>query len=102
MTVVLSEGVSPALEHGSVVIDRMQPVWTERHNPYGLDLNVLAGMAVRDNPKRAQLIVSRVLGKHVPALPSAVRATGLLLERRSAVLSPERARPRAARRPARG
>ncbi|HWU20525.1 MAG TPA: phosphoribosyltransferase domain-containing protein [Nocardioides sp.] len=32
----------------------------------------LAGFALRRNPRRAHLIVSRVLGKHVPAAPSAV------------------------------
>ncbi|MGK5169442.1 phosphoribosyltransferase domain-containing protein [Geodermatophilus sp. CPCC 205761] len=35
-----------------------------------------AGLALRDNPRRAQLVVSRVLGKHVPAAPSAVLAAG--------------------------
>jgi adenine/guanine phosphoribosyltransferase-like PRPP-binding protein len=34
----------------------------------------LTGLALRNNPKRAQLIVSRVLAKHVPALPSRVLA----------------------------
>lgn len=32
----------------------------------------LTGLALRNNPRRAQLIVSRVLAKHIPARPSAV------------------------------
>ena len=32
------------------------------------DPELLLGLALRDNPRRAQLLVSRVLGKHVPGL----------------------------------
>ncbi|MGQ0630623.1 MAG: phosphoribosyltransferase [Sporichthyaceae bacterium] len=39
----------------------------------------LVGLALRRNPRRAQLIVSRVLGKHVPADPHLVYGSGLLL-----------------------
>ena len=39
----------------------------------------LVGMAVRRNPRRAHLLVSMVLGKHVPADPRLVHGTGLLL-----------------------
>ena len=39
----------------------------------------LLGLALRRNPRRAQLLVSRVLGKHVPTDPRLVRAAGLLL-----------------------
>jgi adenine/guanine phosphoribosyltransferase-like PRPP-binding protein len=39
----------------------------------------LVGMAVRRNPRRAHLLVSTVLGKHVPADPRVVLGTGLLL-----------------------
>jgi len=45
----------------------------------GPDPRVLLGLALRDNPRRAQLLVSRVLGKHVPTDPRVVRAAGLLL-----------------------
>ncbi|HEY4422354.1 MAG TPA: phosphoribosyltransferase domain-containing protein, partial [Pseudonocardia sp.] len=41
----------------------------------GVDPTVLLGLALRRNPRRAQLLVSRVLGKHVPADPRLVRAT---------------------------
>jgi hypothetical protein len=36
----------------------------------------LCGLALRDNPRRAHLVVSRVLGKHVPAAPADVLAAG--------------------------
>ena len=45
----------------------------------GPDPRVLLGLALRDNPRRAQLLVSRVLGKHVPTDPRVVHAAGLLL-----------------------
>lgn len=45
----------------------------------GADPRVLLGLALRHNPRRAQLLVSRVLGKHVPTDPRLVRAAGLLL-----------------------
>ena len=45
----------------------------------GPDPRVLLGLALRDNPRRAQLLVSRVLGKHVPTDPRVVHTAGLLL-----------------------
>ncbi|MGW6055140.1 phosphoribosyltransferase [Streptomyces sp. NPDC055189] len=39
-------------------------------------LSELLGLALRRNPKRAHLLVSNVLGKHVPQLPSVVYAAG--------------------------
>ncbi len=45
----------------------------------GPDPRVLLGLALRDNPRRPQLLVSRVLGKHVPTDPRVVHAAGLLL-----------------------
>lgn len=39
-------------------------------------LSDLLGLALRRNPKRAHLLVSNVLGKHVPQLPSVVYAAG--------------------------
>lgn len=56
------------------------------------DLPGLLGLAVRDNPKRAHLLVSGVLGKHVPAPPAAVLGSGLTLGRRvRALLGPDTA-----------
>ncbi|MET9645139.1 phosphoribosyltransferase [Streptomyces syringium] len=42
----------------------------------------LLGLALRRNPKRAHLLVSNVLGKHVPTSPRAVYGPGLALGRR--------------------
>lgn len=48
----------------------------------GGGLTDLLGLALRDNPKRAHLLVSNVLGKHVPRDPSDVHAAGYGLGRR--------------------
>ncbi|MFF1441835.1 phosphoribosyltransferase [Streptomyces sp. NPDC058295] len=45
-------------------------------------LTGLLGLALRRNPKRAHLLVSNVLGKHVPQSPSVVHGHGLALGRR--------------------
>ncbi|SPT63018.1 phosphoribosyltransferase family protein [Actinomadura madurae] len=45
----------------------------------GAGLSSLVGLAVRRNPKRAHLLVSAVLGKHVPTDPRLVYGSGLLL-----------------------
>jgi len=44
-----------------------------------LDLRDLVGLALRRNPRRAHLLVSLVLGKHVPTDPRTVHGAGLLL-----------------------
>ncbi|MGW0552011.1 phosphoribosyltransferase [Streptomyces altiplanensis] len=49
----------------------------EGQRPDGL--NDLLGLALRRNPKRAHLLVSNVLGKHVPQLPSRVYGAGFAL-----------------------
>ncbi|MEU5040604.1 phosphoribosyltransferase [Streptomyces griseorubiginosus] len=45
-------------------------------------LRDLLGLALRRNPKRAHLLVSHVLGKHVPQSPSVVYGEGVALGRR--------------------
>ncbi|MFG2811922.1 phosphoribosyltransferase [Streptomyces sp. NPDC048410] len=45
-------------------------------------LTDLLGMALRRNPKRAHLLVSKVLGKHVPQSPAVVHGHGLKLGHR--------------------
>ncbi|MGP4012412.1 phosphoribosyltransferase [Streptomyces sp. 4N124] len=45
-------------------------------------LTGLLGLALRRNPKRAHLLVSNVLGKHVPQSPSVVYGAGFALGRR--------------------
>src|SRR5690606_24713457 len=47
--------------------------------PVGAGLADLVGLAVRRNPRRAHLLVSAVLGKHVPTDPRLVYGSGLLL-----------------------
>lgn len=42
----------------------------------GEDVRDLVGTALRENPRRLQLLVSRVLGKHVPTAPEDVRDAG--------------------------
>ncbi|ANP54782.1 hypothetical protein J2Z21_001572 [Streptomyces griseochromogenes] len=49
-------------------------------------LRALLGLALRRNPKRAHLLVSNVLGKHVPQSPSVVYGHGIRLGRRVAAL----------------
>lgn len=48
----------------------------------GRRLPELLGLALRRNPRRAHLLVSNVLGKHVPASPARVYGAGLDLGRR--------------------
>src|SRR5436190_24253628 len=48
----------------------------------GDKLTDLLGLALRRNPKRAHLLVSNVLGKHVPQSPSVVYGYGFALGRR--------------------
>ncbi|GAA4946442.1 hypothetical protein GCM10023205_02770 [Yinghuangia aomiensis] len=43
------------------------------------DLRGLVGLALRRNPRRAHLLVSTVLGKHVPQLPELVHESGRAL-----------------------
>ncbi|MET9132287.1 phosphoribosyltransferase [Streptomyces antibioticus] len=45
-------------------------------------LTGMLGLALRRNPKRAHLLVSHVLGKHVPQSPSVVHGHGLALGQR--------------------
>ncbi|MFI6697021.1 phosphoribosyltransferase [Streptomyces sp. NPDC050433] len=48
----------------------------------GDELRELLGLALRRNPKRAHLLVSNVLGKHVPQRPSVVHGAGVALGER--------------------
>ncbi|MFF1381469.1 phosphoribosyltransferase [Streptomyces sp. NPDC058308] len=54
--------------------------WVAERLGVGLDgdaaLRAMLGLALRRNPKRAHLLVSNVLGKHVPQRPSVVYAAG--------------------------
>ncbi|MFB7930451.1 phosphoribosyltransferase [Streptomyces sp. NPDC056039] len=58
-------------------------------------LTGLLGLALRRNPKRAHLLVSNVLGKHVPQSPSVVYGHGVELGRRVRALLGEEESARA-------
>ncbi|MCC5034832.1 phosphoribosyltransferase [Streptomyces sp. WAC 00631] len=58
-------------------------------------LRGLLGLALRRNPRRAHLLVSQVLGKHVPQRPDVVHEAGLGLGRRVRRLLGEEAAARA-------
>ncbi|MFI5638912.1 phosphoribosyltransferase [Streptomyces goshikiensis] len=61
---------------GTWVADRLGVSLHEGGDPAAPRLDALLGLALRRNPKRAHLLVSRVLGKHVPQSPEAVYAAG--------------------------
>ncbi|MEW2624542.1 phosphoribosyltransferase [Streptomyces sp. NPDC048106] len=60
--------------------------WVAERLGVGLEgddaLRAMLGLALRRNPKRAHLLVSHVLGKHVPQAPSVVYGHGVRLGRR--------------------
>ncbi|RKS74801.1 phosphoribosyltransferase-like predicted ribonucleoside biosynthesis protein [Actinomadura pelletieri DSM 43383] len=64
---------------GSWVASRLGVRLSDAARPVGVGLRDLVGLAVRRNPRRAHLLVSTVLGKHVPTDPWLVYGSGLLL-----------------------
>jgi hypothetical protein len=64
---------------GRWTADRLGVGLTTGDGVGGLRAEDLVGMALRRNPRRAHLLVSRVLGKHVPADPRLVLGAGRLL-----------------------
>ncbi|WP_372458252.1 phosphoribosyltransferase [Streptomyces sichuanensis] len=73
--------------------------WVAERLGVGLEgdprLPELLGLALRRNPKRAHLLVSNVLGKHVPQRPSVVHEAGAGLGRRVRALLGDGAAARA-------
>ncbi|MEU3218032.1 phosphoribosyltransferase domain-containing protein [Streptomyces sp. NPDC006971] len=68
---------------GSWVTERLGVELVGDGRPDGdRELRELLGLALRRNPKRAHLLVSNVLGKHVPQKPSVVYGAGFELGRR--------------------
>ncbi|AXE77731.1 phosphoribosyltransferase [Streptomyces atratus] len=68
---------------GSWVAQRLGVELVGNGKPDGdRELRDLLGLALRRNPKRAHLLVSNVLGKHVPQKPSVVYGVGFELGRR--------------------
>ncbi|WP_051805978.1 phosphoribosyltransferase [Streptomyces sp. NRRL F-2747] len=77
---------------GTWVAERLGVRLEEAGDPGSPRLDELLGLALRRNPKRAHLLVSQVLGKHVPQSPRAVYAAGYGLgERVRALLGDEAA-----------
>lgn len=66
---------------GAWVTSRLGLALADHASPVGLTLTELVGLAVRRNPRRAHLLVSSVLGKHVPTDPRLVYGSALLLGR---------------------
>jgi hypothetical protein len=64
---------------GQWVADRLDLAVETRSGVGGLTVDQLVGLALRRNPRRAHLLVSRVLGKHVPVDPTVAYAAGRLL-----------------------
>lgn len=64
---------------GAWVADRLGVSLRTTDSPVGLRLTDLVGLAIRRNPRRAHLLVSTVLAKHVPTDPGLIRRAGLLL-----------------------
>ncbi|MFE5537515.1 phosphoribosyltransferase [Streptomyces sp. NPDC056492] len=81
-----------AVWSGTWVAERLGVRLEEAGGPGSPRLDELLGLALRRNPKRAHLLVSQVLGKHVPQSPRAVYAAGHGLgERVRALLGEETA-----------
>ncbi|WP_338144134.1 phosphoribosyltransferase domain-containing protein [Nocardioides turkmenicus] len=64
---------------GTWVAERLGVRLRTTDAPSGMMITDLVGLAVRRNPRRAQLLVSSVLGKHVPTDPRLVTDAGLRL-----------------------
>lgn len=64
---------------GTWVADRLGVSVRTTGSTIGIELDELVGLALRRNPRRAHLLVSTVLGKHVPTDPRIVYGAGLLL-----------------------
>ncbi|MFF4028306.1 phosphoribosyltransferase [Streptomyces sviceus] len=77
MNKAVNDGTPGRIWSGTWVADRLgvELVGDDR-------LTDLLGLALRRNPKRAHLLVSNVLGKHVPQSPSVVYGHGFSLGRR--------------------
>jgi adenine/guanine phosphoribosyltransferase-like PRPP-binding protein len=61
------------------VQDRLGIELRTTESPFAVDLTQLVGLALRHNPRRAHLLVSTLLGKHVPTDPRLVLGSGRLL-----------------------
>lgn len=76
---VTSTAAGPAVWSGRWVADRLGVQLVPESGVGGLAVGDLVGMALRINPRRAHLLVSRALGKHLPTDPVLVYGAGRLL-----------------------
>lgn len=67
------------LASNSVVSEALDITFPEGSKDLNLGLLDVVGLAVRNNPKRAHLLVSKILGKHIPTDPKIVTIAGRLL-----------------------
>ncbi|MET7284752.1 phosphoribosyltransferase [Streptomyces sp. NPDC005573] len=81
----MNKAVNDGVWSGSWVAERLG---VELEGDDGL--TAMLGLALRRNPKRAHLLVSHVLGKHVPQSPAVVHGHGFRLGRRVRELLGER------------
>src|SRR6185437_1150301 len=63
----------------SPIVERYGITVADRASPIGVTMHDLTRIALRRNPKRAQLLVSTVLGKHLPVDPRVAAGAGRLL-----------------------
>ncbi|MGM9443153.1 phosphoribosyltransferase [Streptomyces murinus] len=88
----MNNAVNDGVWSGSWVAERLGVGLQGDDGRGGEELRAMLGLALRRNPKRAHLLVSQVLGKHVPQAPSVVYGHGVRLGRRvHALLGPEQA-----------
>ncbi|WKE71900.1 phosphoribosyltransferase [Streptomyces sp. WP-1] len=88
----MNNAVNDGVWSGSWVAERLGVELVGDDGRGGEELRAMLGLALRRNPKRAHLLVSHVLGKHVPQTPSVVYGHGVRLGRRvHALLGPREA-----------
>jgi hypothetical protein len=79
---ITSHAFSPTLserERLYSIVDGLEVEVRVNANPYGLRLDSLFEMAARINKKRGFLFVSKLLGKHIPVVPSLSLGSGAML-----------------------
>lgn len=84
---MIDETINTKLRRKQIVLPTGTLDLTIDHGP---DIDELCAFAARANPKRGFLIVSKVLGRHIPARPTAMRKT---MEALAASLSPDLPKP---------
>lgn len=71
-----SENMSPKVWKGDYVAEKLGISISDPENADQLSVKETIGLALRHNPRRAHLLVSELLGKHIPASPSLILRSG--------------------------